>query len=413
VKTQTTGKTLQFEASPLFEAIRDANTRNIVLEGGARSSKTYSALMYFITDAFTSFNKDYDIIRETLPALRASALKDFIDILKSKGIYDEANHDMTNMIYVLHGCRFNFYSADDTQKLRGRKRHKVLLNEANELDIDTYRQVAMRTIEQIIMDYNPSAEELWIYDHVIPRNDCTFIHSTYKDNPFLEQSIIEEIERLQDDDPEYWKIYGLGKRGKRQGLVYPDFSIVPDFPDVVPEMLYGLDFGFNDPKVVLKIGRLNRKIYIDELLYERGMTREDFIPVLKTLIPLDQRNTEQYADSADPESIEAIYRAGFNIHPADKTKDSVLTGIEYVKAHQIFITARSVNVIKDFKNYKWKTDKNGKVLDVPIHSFSHAPDALRYPVFTHWGHEYRNMIQGDAESVMIPQMEAISVALNY
>lgn len=404
---------LKVQTSELFEKIRDAKKRNIVLEGGARSSKTYSVLIYFIIDAFESTTpKEYDIVRQTLPALKASAMKDFLEILKANNLYDENDHNLSDHSYHLHGCTFNFYSADDQQKLRGRKRHKILLNEANELSLDTYRQVSMRTTEQIVMDYNPSEEEHWIYDHVIPRNDCAFIQSTYKDNPFLEQSIIEEIENLERDDPEYWKIYGLGLRGKRTGLIYQNWDIVPDFPDC-SDVLYGLDFGFNDPKVVVRLGRIGRDVYIDEMLYERGMVREEFIPKLKELIPEEQRTKEQYADSADPESIEVIYREGFNIHPADKSKDSVMFGIETVKGYHLHITARSVNVIKDFKNYKWKVDKNGKTLDEPIHAFSHSPDAVRYPMFTHWGKEYAHLKAENMRQAEFEESEAVTVTANY
>ena len=234
----------------------------------------------------------------------------------------------------------------------------------------------------------------------------------FRSNPFLEQSIIDELELLEQDDPEYWKIYGQGLRGKRTGLIYQNWDIVPDFPDC-SDILFGLDFGFNDPKVVVKLGRIGRDVYLDEMLYERGMIREDFIPVLKKLIPEEQRTKEQYADSADPESIEVIYREGFNIHPADKSKDSVMFGIETVKGYHLHITARSVNVIKDFKNYKWKVDKNGKTLDEPIHSFSHAPDAVRYPMFTHWGKAYQHLTNEDVRNVEFEESEAVTIASNY
>ncbi len=406
-------KKLQIEASELYEKIRNAKKRNVVLEGGARSSKTYSVLQYFITDAFESkIKKEYDIVRETLPALRATALKDFIDIMKGLGLYNEENHNMSENIYSFRGHHFNFYSTDDEKKLRGRKRHKILLNEPNDMPYDVYRQVAMRTIEQIFMDYNPSQEEHWIYDHVIPRKDCAFIPSTYKDNPFLEQSIVDELELLETDDPEYWKIFGLGQRGKRQGLIFTNWDL-QDFPPGCDDILYGLDFGFNDPKVVVKLGRIGRDIYIQELLYESNLVREEFIPKLKILIPEQYRTKEQYADSADPESIEVIYRAGFNIHPADKAKDSVLSSIETVKGYKLHITPSSIHVIKDFQNWKWKRDKNDKPLDEPIHAFSHSPDAVRYPIWTHWGKEYRNITEEDMQGVYMEEMESISIAENY
>ena len=410
-------RTLQLESTELFQKIHNAKTRNLVLEGGARSSKTYSVLQYFIVDAFESKKpKEYDIVRETLPALKASAMKDFEDILKSNGLYHEENHNKSENIYTVNGSHFNFYSANpttvkETKKLRGRKRNKILLNEANEMSLDTYRQVAMRTTEQIIMDYNPSEEDSWIYDHIIPREDCTFIQSTYLDNPFLEQSIIDEIELLKDDDPEYWNIYGLGLRGKRTGLIFPRYRIVQSFPEDCIDVLYGMDFGFNDPKVVVKLGRVGKQIFVQQLLYKRGMIREEFIPELKKLIPESARETEQYADSADPESIEAIYRAGFNIHPADKSKDSVITGIEDVRAYELCITADSVDVLKDVKNYKFKKDKNGNLLDVPIHAFSHACDAIRYPVFTHWGKEYQHLSEQDVKETSFEQLE--TAGINY
>ena len=188
-------KVLNIEASELYEKTRNAKTRFIVHEGGARSSKTYSILLYFITDAYERKGVEYDIVRETMPALRASAMKDFFAILNNYGIYRESDHNKTENTYRLHGNTFNFYSVkEDPQKIRGRKRHKVLLNEANEIAYDVFKQINMRTTEQIIMDYNPSEEEHWIYDKIIPRKDCTFIHSTYLDNPFIESSIVEAIE---------------------------------------------------------------------------------------------------------------------------------------------------------------------------------------------------------------------------
>jgi len=412
-------KTLHLESTELMQKIHDAKTRNIVLEGGARSSKTYSVLQYFIIDCFeTKHPKEYDIIREVLGDLKATAEKDFIEILKTNGLYHEENHNMSENIYTLRGSHFNFYGAKATnaaesKKLRGRKRDKVLMNEANEMSLDTYRQLAMRTTEQIIMDYNPSEEDSFIYEHIIPRKDCTFIHSTYLDNPFLQQSIVDEIEMMKDDDPEYWNIFGLGLRGKRSGLIFPKYRIVNEFPSSCQDILYGVDFGFNDPKVVVKLGRIGKEIYVEELLYKHGMIREEFIPVLKKLIPEEYRDQEMYADSADPESIEVINREGFNIHPADKSKDSVMFGIETVRAYELCIVAGSVNVQKDVKNYKFKKDKNGKMLDKPVHAFSHACDAIRYPVYTHWGKEYKRTTLEEMKTVQIEEMETVGVGNNF
>lgn len=404
-------KTLALKSSEIFEKIRAAKTRKIVLEGGARSSKTVSVLQAFVVDAFESGKpKEYDIIRETLPALRASAMKDFEDIvLKPNGLYHEENHNKSENIYTVNGSHFNFYSAKtntgaESMKLRGRKRHKILMNEANEMSLDTYRQVVLRTTEQIFLDYNPSEEDSWIYDHVIPYKDCTLIHSTYLDNPFLEQSLVDEIEFMREDDLEGWIIYGLGQRGKRTGLIFPNYRVVQEFPVECKDILYGYDFGYNDPKVVVKLGRMGKQIFVEELFYKSGVIREDFIPRLKELIPIDYRSMEQYADSADPETIEAIYRAGFNIHPSDK---SVLFGIETVKAYELCITAASINVQKDIKNYKFKKDKNGLLLDKPVHSHSHSGDAIRYPVHTHWGKEFKHTTLEEMKSARTEKLSTL------
>lgn len=404
---------VKLQATPLFVKNRDAKTRVVVNEGGSRSSKTYSILEVFIADALESNEpKEFDIVRETFPALRSTAMKDFFDIIQNAGIYDESCYNKTTHTYVLNGCNFNFYSVDEPQKIRGRKRHKVLMNEANEMSLETFRQLEMRTEEQLFLDYNPSEEESWIYDHVLSRPDCTFIHSTYKDNPFLAHAIIDTIENYKTDDAEYWKIYGMGLRGKRQGLIFTNWDVVDSVPSGMDDVLYGVDFGFNDPKVLTRLTRKGNDIWIEELLYRSEMMREDFIKEMKKLIPKEHWSQEIIADN-EPETIEAIYRAGFNIHPADKESDSVLAGIEEVKSYALHITAGSVNVLKDFRNYKWKMDKNGHALDKPVHSFSHACDSVRYPVHTHWGKSYKHITNQDMRGIQIEVLRSSRITAGY
>lgn len=396
MSTKTEKKKLQIKVTPLFEKIRNANTRIIVLEGGTRSSKTYSTLQNWIVEAQSGSCCEYDIIRETLPALKASAMKDFYEILNNLGIYDEENHNKSDLSYRLNGSVFSFYPASDSQKLRGRKRDKALMNEANEQSLETFRQLSFRTNHQIILDYNPSEEEHWIYDHVIPRNDCTFIQSTYLDNPFLPDALIEEIERLKTDDLDYWKIYGLGQRGKLRHTIYDKIVLIDEFPENCSEILYGLDFGYSpDPTVLGKIGRIGNNLYIQELIYDYKLTNSDLIKRMKELRV--DRSVEMYADSAEPDRIEEISRDGFNVFPADKGQGSVEFGIDVCKRYTLNIVHSSVNVGKDVRNYKWKVDKNGNVVSpaTPAHAFSHGCDMIRYPVATHWGKEFRNITLQD------------------
>ena len=393
---------LKIEVTPYYERLSKVKSRIVVQEGGTRSSKTYSTLQLFIVEACSGSKLIYDIIRETMPALRKSAMKDFIEILRTHNLYNENNHNKSENEYRLNGSTFNFYPASDSQKLRGRKRDKFLMNEANEQSLDTFRQLMFRTEKKGFLDYNPSEEDHWIYDHVITRDDCTVLHSTYKDNPFLSVDLVKEIERLEEDDEEYWKIYGLGIRGKRHGQIYSNWDVVDSFPTFVKEVVYGLDFGFNDPMTLSKIGRIENDLWIEELFYERGKTTGDLIKLLPSLIENNQ--SEIYCDTAEPDRIEEIYRAGYNAQPSEK---SVIDGIDTVKRFKIHIVSSGVETIKDYKNYKWKVDKNGKTLDEPTHYFSHSPDRDRYAIFTHWGKDFRRVTSKDMRTV---QMESLSTS---
>lgn len=397
---------LKVEASIVYEKIVKARIKGkkprlIVLEGGTRSTKTYSTLIYFIVEAVSGSRYEYDIIRETMPALRKSAMKDFFEILEEYKLYNENNHNKSENTYHLNGSTFNFYPASDSQKLRGRKRDKFLMNEANEQSIDTFRQLMFRTEHQGILDYNPSEEEHWIYDHVITRDDCVLIHSTYLDNPFLSAELVKEIERLKDDDEEYWKIYGLGVRGKRQGQIFINWDVVDIFPEKCEEIIYGIDFGFNDPTTLSKLGRIGNDIWIEEKYYERGQTTGDLIKLLPSLI--HEQSSEIYCDSAEPDRIEEMYREGYNVRPSEK---SVEDGIDCVKRFRLHLISSGIDTIRDYKNYKWKVDKNGKHLDKPVHAFSHAPDRDRYAIFSHWGKEFRNLKLGDFKAVRMGQTES-------
>lgn len=415
---------LKIRASKLFRRIRDAKVsvvgddgkphkvqaRVIVNEGGARSSKTYSALQCFITDAFTRTGAEYDIIRGTLPALKASAMKDFFAILKNEGLYHEADHNKSENTYLLHGNTFNFYSADNAQKLRGRKRTRALMNEANEMLFEDFAQLDLRTEEQILLDYNPSEEESWIYDKVIPRKDCAFIHSTYKDNPFLPKSIVGAIEGYQEEDGDYWKIYGLGQRGKLRGKIYEKIFSADEFPEFVEEEVYGLDFGYNpDPTVLVRVGRIGMRLFVEQLIYDRDLTNSDLIARMEELNV--RRNVDMYADSAEPDRIEEIGRAGYSVNPADKGQGSVKFGIDVVKRYEIYIVKESVETLTDFRAYKWKVDRNGKTVSppTPVHAFSHSPDAVRYAAATHWGHEFRNLKEDDLEGVSVGELETVAI----
>lgn len=311
------------------------------------------------------------VVRKTLPALKASALRDFIEILTSAGWYSENNHNKTEHTYTLFGNLVEFVSLDQPQKVRGRKRHVLFCNEANELTLEDFRQLSMRTTMKIILDYNPSMIEHWIYDEVIPREDCEYYQTTYKDNPHLEDVVVKEIERLQETDPDMWRIYGLGERGVNRHAVY---WASPGTPK--GKLLgYGLDFGFsNDPTALVSVHVDDKDLYVQEHLYMTGLTNSDLIAKLEELeIP---KREYIIADSADPKSIEEIHRAGWLVKPSKKGADSVRAGIQLLKQHKLFYEGD--NLRKEFLSYKWKVDKNKKATNYPEDDYNHALDAARY-----------------------------------
>ena len=364
--------------SVVFEKNFRAVNKIVVNQGGSRSGKTYSILQLLIlVKAFEEKNQVFSIVRKSMPALRATAMRDFFDILRSLDLYDQQNHNKTESTYMLNENLFEFMSLDQPQKKRGAKRTFLFLNEANELSLEDWIQLSMRTEKQIFIDYNPSMDEHWIYETVIPREDCTYIHSTYLDNiQFLPEEVVREIENLKEIDKNYWRIYGMGEIGQIKGLVLTNWEPVETFPEDCQWISYGMDFGFtNDPTVIVKVGMEGGEIWVDELLYSRGLTNQD---IVTAMIKLEISKGEDIIADNQPQSIYEIRKEGFNIRPTFKGANSIITGIDILKRFKINVTKRSVNLIRELKNYKWKEDAMGHAMNQPVDKFNHAIDALRY-----------------------------------
>ena len=362
------------DTTNVFHKAYKSDTRITCLQGGTRSSKTYSLCQLFIVKALNETGKVFTICRKTLPALKGTAYRDVLELLKELGLYTEENHNKSELSYALNGNLIEFISVDQPQKIRGRKRNYLWLNEANEFTYEDYQQLILRTTDKVYLDYNPSDPYSWIYDKVITRDDCTFIKSTYKANPFLDKDTIAEIERLKDIDPDYWRVYGLGEIGSIQTMIFRNFQLV----DEVQGRLvgYGLDFGFtNSPTALVAVYQSDDNLYIKEMLYEKRLTNTDLANKMKEF-RID-RQSEIIGDSAEPKSIEEIYRQGFNIKPAKKGA-GIHLGIDIMRRYKLHITKDSLNAIKEFRGYKWATDKNGDVLNVPVKVNDHLIDATRY-----------------------------------
>jgi phage terminase large subunit len=371
----------KIQTNVIFDHLELSKKRIIIEQGGTRSGKTYNIIIWIIFGyCMRQTGKTVTIARKTYPALRSTAMRDFIGLLKEYDLYSELNHNKSSSQYMLNGNLIEFISLDQPTKVRGRKRDLLFINEANELFFEDWQQLIFRTTGKIILDYNPSDEFHWIYERVKTREDADFYITTYKDNPFLEPEIVKEIERLKYTDENYWKVYGLGQVGAAKSLIFT-INLVDTIPDNAKLLSYGMDFGFtNDPTTLMAVYLHDTNLYIKELLYRTGMTNQDITKELERL-GIGRRD-EVYADKAEPKSIEEIYRMGWNIKGADKGPGSVNIGIDMLKRYQLNVTKDSVNTIKEFRNYKFKEDKNGNVLNDPVDMFNHSIDAIRYATYS-------------------------------
>jgi phage terminase large subunit len=369
------GQPLKIQTTRVFSLLQNSDKRITVLQGGSRSSKTYNTILWFIIKLLQERGKTLSIVRQSLPSIKGSVLRDFIEILLKMGIYSEANHNKTEQTYNLNGNLVEFVSVDQPHKIRGRKRQYLFMNECTEMSYEAWVQLTMRTEGKIVVDYNPSDEYHWIFDKVIPREDADFHITTYKDNPFIPKDVVDEIERLKDADENYWLIYGLGQKGNMNDTIYTHQQYCNELPE--GETVYGLDFGYNNPSAMVKVVFKDGAVYAKEMLYENKLTTNDLVERIKAMniSPYD----EIFCDAAEPKTIEELCRCGLNAKSADK---DVREGIRKVKSMPLFITNDSENLIKELKNYKWKTDKNNKKLDEPVKFNDHLVDALRYSVFT-------------------------------
>jgi len=371
---------LRIKTNSVFKHLLKTDKKISIEQGGTRSGKTYNILLYIIFHySLINTGKTITICRKTFPSVRASVMRDFFDILKLHKSYFEDYHNKSNHEYKLNGNLIEFISLDQPQKVRGRKRHLLFINEANELDYEDWQQLVFRTEEKIILDFNPSDEYHWIYDKVIPRKDVDFNITTYLDNSFLSDTIKEEIERLKHTDEQYWQIYGLGIKGVSRSTIF-NYIEVNQIPDDAEFISYGADAGYtNDPTTLVSVYRKDYDLYIEEHLYQTQMTTIDIHNKWKE-VGIERETI--YFDSAEPRLIEELRRMGWNVRPSLKGADSVNAGIDLLKRFKIHILKDSHNAIQEFRNYKWQEDRSGKMINKPIDKNNHLIDAIRYATYS-------------------------------
>jgi len=368
-----------FQKTTALQKIRNLTKRIRAIPGGTSAGKTIAVLMDLIDQAQTDVTPTLtSIVSESFPHLKRGSMRDFLNIMEAHEYYDDKRWNRTDFLYTFEsGSKIEFFSADQPDKVRGPRRQRLFINEVNNVPFVTFEQLEVRTSEFIMLDWNPVAE-FWYYDQIKDvRKDYEELTLTYKDNEALPQSIVDSIESRRHRTG-WWKVYGLGELGEVEGKIYKNWRVLDE--DEIPRGArlerYGLDFGYtNDPTALVAIYYLNGEYIIDELLFVKEMANKriaDFI--------LDQPEPQVIvvADSAEPKSIDEIKSYGVNIVAAEKGKDSVCQGIQMVQDQRMAMTKRSTNVIKEYRNYLWETDKQGIILNKPEHEFSHSADAARY-----------------------------------
>jgi phage terminase large subunit len=351
-----------------------------VVQGGTSAGKTYSILQYLILYALKR-GVLISIVAESIPVLKRGAYKDFVDIITAMGLYDESKHNKTDRIYKLNKSTFEFFSADDSSKLRGSRRDILFINESNNVSFDAYQELNIRTKKFTFLDYNPTAP-FYVHTELIGKDGVDFTILTYKDNEFLDEKIKEEIEgwEIKGMSSEYWanrwKVMGLGQLGIQSGAVYKEWSEIESLPEEAELLGSGMDFGFsNDPTALVSVYRYDGEIIVDEVIYQKGLLNNQLSQLIKAS---KARTGIIYADSAEPKTIAELRIYGLNVLPVVKGKDSINYGIQLIQSQPIRVTSRSTNLIKELQNYVWMKDKEGKELSVPIDAFNHGLDSLRY-----------------------------------
>lgn len=357
-----------------YEALENDNIRFILNQGGSRSSKTYSICQLLILTALLKPKTSISIVRKSFPALRGSVMRDMIDLLKELNLYSERQHNKTDNRFMFDNeSSIEFFSVDDSQKLRGRKRDILWANEGNELDYEDFLQLNLRTVQKLIFDFNPSDNDSYLYQ-LLERDNSILIKSTYKDNPFLAIDQVKEIEELINTDENFYKIYALGEKPIPTTRIYSHFKLVDEIPNDNWDIWYGLDFGHTHPSALIKVYNRENVYYVEELLYKSFLTSGDLVNLINTLSV--DKNHLIYADWARPEIIEDLRRAGYNMKEATK---EVKAGIDSVKSSQINILKTSTNIWNEFRKYSWKTRGN-EILEEPVKLYDDCLDALRYAI---------------------------------
>ena len=368
---------MPYEVTTATKKIREMTKRIRVVQGGTSASKTVSIVMDLIHRAQSDKTPTLtSVVSESFPHLRRGAMRDFLLVMQEHNYFQDKLWNKTESSYKFEtGSTIEFFSADQADKLRGARRDRLFLNEANNNSFDAFEQLEVRTKDFVFIDYNPT-NEFWVFTEVMPnRTDWEKLILTYKDNEALSTEIVKSIEQRKSRTG-WWKVYGLGQLGEVEGKIFTDWKIIPEIPHEARLKRYGLNFGYtNHPAAIVAVYYHDGGYILDEVMYGRGISNQNISDTLK-----NKPKAITVADSAEPKSIDEIRGYGINIIPTKKGKDSVKYGIDVVQNERISITKQSVNIIKEYRNYLWQVDREGRVLNQPEEPFHYSMDAVRYGI---------------------------------
>lgn len=371
---------MEFIITTALKKLLRLKKRIKVVRGGTSASKTFSILPILIDRAIKTPNLEISVVSESIPHLRRGALKDFLKIMMALGRYNDNQFNKSTLKYTFaNGSYIEFFSVDQPDKLRGARRNVLYVNECNNVDFDSYYQLAIRTSGEIWLDYNPSSL-FWVDREIINQDDVDFITLTYLDNEALSDTIVKEIESAKEKAKtssywaNWWQVYGLGLTGSLEGVCIPDWQEI-QLPTEARLLCYGMDWGYsNDPTSLVAMYKYNDAFIFDELIYQKGLLNSDISDLLKT----NGVNDIVYADSAEPKSIAELNSYGHNVLPVSKGRDSIVYGLNLINQNKVYVTSRSKNLINELRNYTWIIDKQGNKMNKPIDAYNHAIDAMRY-----------------------------------
>ena len=372
---------MQVARTKALNKLLELDKRIRVVKGGTSAGKTICILLILIDYAIRNEGKEISVVSESIPHLRRGAFKDFCALLKGLGRYNDSQINKSVLKYTFtNGSYIEFFSTDQSDKLRGARRTDLYINECNNVPFDAYNQLAVRTSGTVWLDYNPSSL-FWVDKEIIGQEDADYITLTYKDNEVLDQTIVKEIEKAKEKGKtstywaNWWRVYGLGETGSLEGVCIPDWKEIDNIPQEARLLAYGMDFGYSvDPTTLIGLYKWNNAYIYDEVLYKKGMLNRD---ISRFLSQADIKENI-VADSAEPKSIAELQGYGHNIHGVTKGRDSVVYGLNLMNQNEIYVTARSKNLKRELGGYVWAKDKEGNQLQKPTGLHPDCIDAARY-----------------------------------